>query len=69
MEIVLFLLYCSPLFRNKSKRHTTSQHKELKKEESEKEEEDCGIKKEETTRNVAQGQDGVIGTDPEPVRK
>lgn len=53
---------------NKSKRHT-SQHKELKKEESEKEEEDCGIKKEETTRNVAQGQDGVIGTDPEPVRK
>ncbi|XP_013129936.1 E3 ubiquitin-protein ligase ZFP91 isoform X1 [Oreochromis niloticus] len=54
---------------NKSKRHTTSQHKELKKEESEKEEEDCGIKKEETTRNVAQGQDGVIGTDPEPVRK
>uniref|UniRef100_A0AAX7T0S6 E3 ubiquitin-protein ligase ZFP91 n=1 Tax=Astatotilapia calliptera TaxID=8154 RepID=A0AAX7T0S6_ASTCA len=54
---------------NKSKRHTTSQHNEFKKEESEKEEEDCGIKKEETTRNVAQGQDGVTGTDPEPVRK
>ncbi|XP_030578564.1 serendipity locus protein H-1-like isoform X2 [Archocentrus centrarchus] len=48
---------------------TASQLKEFKKEESEKDEEECDIKKEEATRNVKQGGDGVTVQGPRPIKK
>lgn len=48
---------------------TASQQKEFKKEESEKDEDECGIKKEEATRNVAQGGDGVTAQGLHPIKK
>lgn len=54
-------------FRKKSRRCTTSQQKEVKKEESVKDEEEYDIKKAEATRNVAQG--GVGMTDHRPIKR